>query len=54
MLLAPRALCLLAQLGKYCRTRLRIRFHRYDQSSKCHSWQDSSVSYAAAVATAVL
>lgn len=35
----------------YCSTKFNISFNNYDQSSKCENPKDSSVSYAAAVAT---
>ena len=46
-----RALRACMQMAQHCSARLRIRFEGYDQSSKCYSQRDSSVSYAAAVAT---
>ncbi|KAL6604039.1 hypothetical protein ACP70R_044400 [Stipagrostis hirtigluma subsp. patula] len=38
---------------KHCSTKINVAFIRYDQSSKCNGMEDSSVSYACAVAKAV-
>ena len=38
------------QMLQHCRTSFQIRFRSYDQSSRCVAEDDSSVSYAAAVA----
>lgn len=40
------------QIAKHAQTSFCIRFLNYDQSSRCYSMKDSSVSYAAAVVTA--
>ena len=45
-------LCFHVQIAKYAQADFRIRFLKYDQSSKCYGMNDSSVSYAAAVVTA--
>jgi ABC-type sulfate transport system permease component len=46
-------LLLLLQMVKHCPKQFSIEFKCYDQSSKVVSSSDSSVSYAAAVVTAV-
>lgn len=38
---------------QHCTTKFEVKFRDYDQSSKCQSKSDSSVSYAAATAVAV-
>jgi len=40
------------QMLEACRTRHAVKFMVYDQSSRCTTLRDSSVSYAAAVVTA--
>ena len=42
------------QMLEHCQTKHKIQFRKYDQSSKCMRPGDSSVSYAAAVVTAVV
>lgn len=44
------AVCM--QIARHAQTHFRIKFQKYDQSSRCYGMSDSSVSYAAAVVTA--